>query len=143
MQLFVQRAQDVKPDFTVTNDNAPAVAEICYRLDGLPLAIELAAARIKLLTPQAMLARLEHRLPLLTGGARDLPVRQQTLRGAIDWSHNLLDEQARTLFRRLAVFVGGWTLEAIEHVCNFDGELGTDVLDELEYLVRQQPAAPH
>ena len=135
VQLFIQRARDVKPDFTVTNENAPAVAEICYRLDGLPLAIELAAARIKLLTPQAMLTRLDHRLPLLTGGARDLPVRQQTLRSAIEWSYNLLDDQARTLFRRLAVFVAGWTLAAIEHVCNFDGELGQDVLDELEYLV--------
>ena len=112
--LFIQRAIAVKPDFMVTNENAPAVAEICHRLDGLPLAIELAAARIKLLTPQAMLSRLERRLPLLTGGARDLPERQQTLRHAIDWSYNLLDDQAKRLFRRLAVFASGWTLEAAE-----------------------------
>ena len=124
----------MKPDFTVTNENAPAVAEICHRLDGLPLAIELAAARIKLLAPQAMLSRLERRLPLLTGGARDLPERQQTLRHAIDWSYNLLDDQAKSLFRRLAVFAGGWTLEAAEQVCNLDGDLGAEVLNELEEL---------
>ena len=134
VELFIQRAVAVKPDFAVTNENAPAVAEICHRLDGLPLAIELAAARIKLLSPQAMLNRLERRLPLLTGGARDLPERQQTLRNAIDWSYNLLDDQAKRLFRRLAVFVGGWTLDAAEQVCNLDGDLGADVLDELEEL---------
>ena len=110
------------------------MAEICHRLDGLPLAIELAAARIKLLSPQAMLSRLERRLPLLTGGARDLPERQQTLRHAIDWSYNLLDDQARRLFRRLAVFAGGWTLDAAEQVCNLDGDLGAEVLNELEVL---------
>jgi predicted ATPase len=134
VELFIQRAVAVKPDFTVTNENAPAVAEICYRLDGLPLALELAAARIKLLSPQAMLNRLEQRLPLLTGGARDLPERQQTLRNTIDWSYNLLDDRARQLFRRLAVFVGGWTLDAAEQVCNLDGDLGADVLNELEDL---------
>lgn len=134
VELFIQRAIAVKPDFAVTNENAPAVAEICHRLDGLPLAIELAAARIRLLSPQAMLNRLEHRLPLLTGGARDLPERQQTLRNAIDWSYNLLDEQAKWLFRRLAVFVDGWTLEAAEHVCNLDGHPDADVLTELEEL---------
>ena len=96
--LFVERARAVKPDFAVTNENAPAVAEICVRLDGLPLAIELAAARVRVLTPQAMLGRLEHRLSLLSGGARDLPERQQTLRGAIAWSHDLLDEPDRALF---------------------------------------------
>src|SRR5207244_1881486 len=89
VRLFIERALAVRPDFTVTNDNAPAVAEICNRLDGLPLAIELAAARVKMLAPQAMLSRLESRLKLLTGGARDLPARQQTLRGAIDWSYDL------------------------------------------------------
>ena len=134
VELFIQRTVAVKPDFTVTNENAPAVAEICHRLDGLPLAIELAAARISLLSPQAILNRLEHRLPLLTGGARDLPERQQTLRNTIDWSYNLLDDQAERLFRRLAVFVGGWTLEAAEQVCNLDGDLGADVLNELEEL---------
>ncbi len=135
VQLFIQRALDVKPDFAIDDDNALAVAEICCRLDGLPLAIELAAARIKLLTPQAMLKRLEHHLPLLTGGARDLPVRQQTLRNTIEWSYRLLDDSVKTLFRRLAVFVGGWTLDVAEKVCNLDDDLGADVLDELEALV--------
>jgi predicted ATPase len=134
VELFIQRAVAVKPNFAVTNENAPAVAEICHRLDGLPLAIELAAARIKLLSPQAMLNRLEHRLPLLTGGARDLPERQQTLRNTIEWSYNLLDDPAKRLFRRLAVFVGGWTLDAAEQVCNLDGDLGAEVLNELEDL---------
>lgn len=134
VELFIQRALDVRPDFTLTHDDALAVAEICHRLDGLPLAIELAAARIKLLPPQAMLKRLERRLPLLTGGARDLPERQQTLRNTIEWSYQLLDDQARKLLRRLAVFVGGWMLEAAEKACNLDGDLGIEVLDELEAL---------
>src|SRR5204863_2268964 len=93
------RATDVKADFEVTNENAPAVAEICVRLDGLPLAIELAAARVKMLPPQALLAKLSSRLKLLTGGARDLPARQQTLRNAIAWSYDLLDEAEKALFR--------------------------------------------
>src|SRR5215204_6008621 len=105
--LFVERAKAVKPDFEVTNDSAPAVAEICVRLDGLPLAIELAAARIKMLPPKAMLQRLGNRLKLLTVGARDLPERQRTLRATIEWSFALLDEGERTLFGRLAVFSGG------------------------------------
>jgi predicted ATPase len=134
VELFVQRALDVRPDFALTQDEALAVAEICQRLDGLPLAIELAAARIKLLPPQAMLKRLERRLPLLTGGARDLPERQQTLRNTIEWSYHLLDDQPRKLLRRLAVFVGGWTLEAAENTCNLDSDLGIEVLDELEAL---------
>jgi predicted ATPase/class 3 adenylate cyclase len=133
--LFIQRAVDVRPEFTVTNENAPAVAEICARLDGLPLAIELAAARIKLLPPQALLARLENRLKLLTGGARDLPARQQTLRGAIAWSCDLLEEPEKRLFRRLAVFVAGCTLEAAEAVCSADGDLEIDVLEGLASLV--------
>ena len=137
VRLFIERATDVKPDFQVTNENAPAVAEICTRLDGLPLAIELAAARIRLLPPQKMLERLQSRLKLLTGGARDLPVRQQTLKGAIEWSYDLLDEGEKQLFRRLAVFVGGRSLEAIEAVCNAEGELQVDVLDGLESLIRK------
>ena len=134
VELFVQRASNVKPDFALTADNAPAVAEICRRLDGLPLAIELAAARVKTLTPQAMLARFERRLDLLKGGARDLPDRQQTLRNAIEWSYNLLDQNARTLLRRLPVFVGSWTFEATEAVCD-ESDLSADVLDVLESLV--------
>ncbi|MCW5853149.1 MAG: hypothetical protein KIT87_23985, partial [Anaerolineae bacterium] len=120
VRLFIERARAVKPDFSVTNDNAPAVAEICHRLDGLPLAIELAAARSRIFTPQALLARLtsaKHRLSLLTGGARDLPARQQTIRDAIAWSYDLLDVREQTLFARLAVFSGGFTLEAAEAVC--------------------------
>jgi class 3 adenylate cyclase len=117
VRLFIERARAVKPDFTVTNENAPAVAEICARLDGLPLAIELAAARIRLLPPQAMLFRLSNRMKLLTGGARNLPERQQTLRGAIEWSYDLLDPEEQTLFARLSVFAGGRTLEAIEARC--------------------------
>jgi class 3 adenylate cyclase len=116
VRLFIERAMAVKPDFAVTNENAPAVAEICARLDGLPLAIELAAARIKLLPAQAILARLGDRLGLLSGGSRDLPARQQTLRGAIAWSHDLLDDGGRRLFARLAVFVGGARLGEAEAV---------------------------
>ena len=133
--LFIQRARDVKADFNVTNDNAPAIAEICHRLDGLPLAIELAASRIKMLSPQALLNRLGRRLETLTGGARDLPHRQQTLRNTIDWSYDLLDEDGQRLFRRLAVFVGGWTYETAEAVTNADNALGVDMLDELQLLV--------
>ena len=116
VRLFVERAQAVKPGFTVTSANARAVAEICYRLDGLPLAIELAAAYVRLLSPQALLLRLEKRLPLLTRGARDVPARQQTMRNAIAWSHDLLTPQEQVHFRRLAVFAGGFTLEAAEGV---------------------------
>ena len=133
--LFVQRATAVKPDFVLTRDNASAVTTICARLDGLPLAIELAAARIKLLSPAAMQTRLESRLQLLTGGARDLPARQQTLRGAIDWSYGLLDAAEQKLFRRLSVFVGGCTLEAAEAVCNTKRDLELDVLDGMASIL--------
>ena len=135
VRLFVGRAQAIKPDFTIDNENASAVAEICWRLDGLPLAIELAAARIRLLPPKAMLARLEQRLPLLTGGARDAPARQRTLRDAIAWSHDLLDPDDQTLFRRLAIFAGGCTLEAAETVGNHDGAL--DAIGGVERLCEQ------
>jgi predicted ATPase/class 3 adenylate cyclase len=133
VRLFVERARAVKPDFAVTNESAPAVAEICARLDGLPLAIELAAARVKVLPPKKMLERLADRLKLLKGGARDLPTRQQTLRGAIDWSYELLEEGEKALFGRLSVFAGGRTLEAIEEVCDPEGDL--DALDGVESLV--------
>jgi class 3 adenylate cyclase len=116
VQLFVQRARAITPEFALDDRNSPTVAEIVRRLDGLPLAIELAAARIRLFTPASMLARLEKRLPLLTGGARDLPARQRTLRETIAWSHDLLAPQERALFRRLAVFSGGFTLVAAEWV---------------------------
>src|SRR5919202_3158067 len=135
VRLFIERAQAVKPDFLVTNANALAVAEICVHLDGLPLAIELAAARSKLFTPEALLRRLEHRLAVLTGGARDLPVRQQTIRATIDWSYHLLDLAEQRLFRRLAVFEGGWTVDAAEAVCDADGDLGLAVLDGLQALL--------
>jgi predicted ATPase len=133
--LFVERAQAVKRDFVLTKENAYAVATICTRLDGLPLAIELAAARVKLLSPSAMQARLESCLNLLTGGARDLPTRQQTLRGTIDWSYRLLNEAEQKLFRRLSVFVGGCTLEGVEAACDTTGDLGIDVLDGMASMV--------
>jgi predicted ATPase len=133
--LFVERAQAVKREFTLTKENAPAVASICARLDGLPLAIELAAARIKLLPPSAMLARLESRLNLLTGGARDLPTRQQTLRSTVDWSHGLLNTAEQALFRRLSVFTGGCTLEGVEAVCDTKSDLGIDILDGMASMV--------
>ncbi|HEY0385727.1 MAG TPA: protein kinase, partial [Pyrinomonadaceae bacterium] len=135
VRLFVERAQSAKPDFTLTEENAQAVAEICRQLDGLPLAIELAATRVKLLSARAMLARMSHRLALLTGGARDLPARQQTMRRTIAWSYELLKPAEQLLFRRLSTFVGGFTLEAADAVCNAEGELATDILDGIGALV--------
>jgi predicted ATPase/DNA-binding winged helix-turn-helix (wHTH) protein len=114
VRLFVERARGVKADFALTEENARSIAEICVRVDGLPLAIELAAARVKVLSPQAILSRLDHRLKLLTGGARDLPTRQQTISGAMEWSYELLSDGEKQLFRRLAVFAGGFTFEAAE-----------------------------
>ena len=137
VRLFIIRAVAVRPDFRVTNENAPAVAGICARLHGMPLAIELAAARVKILSPDAILARLEHQLTLLAGGSRDLPARQQTLRGAIAWSYDILDEGLRRLLDRLAVFVGGCDLEAAEAVCGPADEVGVDILDGLMSLVDQ------
>ena len=133
VQLFVQRAQSVNPALVIDDDAAEAITEICYRLDGLPLAIELAAARVRVLPPRALLERLSSRLSLLTGGQRDLPERQQTLRDAIAWSYELLDESERKLFTRLSVFVGGRSLAAIEDVCNPDDDL--DVLSLVSSLV--------
>ena len=135
VRLFIERARAAKADFAVTNENARAVAEICARLDGLPLAIELAAARIKLLPPKAMLGRLGRRLKLLTGGARNLPERQRTLRGAIEWSHTLLEDGEKTLFCRMAVFSSGRTLEAIETVCDAEGDLPIDALEGVSSLL--------
>ena len=120
IRLFAERARGAKPNFALTADNVQSVAEICARLDGLPLAIELAAARVKILSPSAILTKLENRLQLLTGGASDLPARQQTMRGAVAWSYDLLSEDERHIFERLSVFVGGFTFEASESV--FSGQ---------------------
>jgi len=137
IDLFCQRASAAKPDFALTPANAATVAKICIGLDGLPLAIELAAARIKLFSPAALLARLDQRLTLLTGGAHDLPTRQRTLRDEIAWSYDLLSVDEQKLFRRLAVFVGGFTLEAAQAVGNAPGDLAINVLDGVATLVDQ------
>jgi predicted ATPase/class 3 adenylate cyclase len=133
VKMFVTLAQAANPRFELNKENSAAIAEICRRLDGLPLAIEIAAARSRMLSPQAMLKRLDKSLKLLTGGPRDLPARQQTLRGAIDWSYDLLEPDDRTLFARLGVFVGGFTLEAAEAVCNSKDQL--DVFVGIETLL--------
>lgn len=146
VELFAVRARETKPNFALTEENAPIIAEICGKLDGLPLAIELAAVRVKLLSPQAILARLEHSLQLLTGGAKDLPSRQRTMRGAIEWSYELLDAEEKFLFRRLAVFSGGFTVEAAETVGSWqkaeggkflsdDGKPPTEILDLITSLI--------
>ncbi|MBA3694597.1 MAG: protein kinase, partial [Acidobacteria bacterium] len=140
IKLFVERARNTKPNFTLSQQNAQTVAEICNRLEGLPLAIELAAARIKFLSPQAILTKLENRLKLLTGGARDLPARQQTMRGAVEWSYDLLTEEEKCLFRHLAVFAGGFTFEAAEAVagCHFSAAGKEEMISEQETLEIEQ-----
>jgi predicted ATPase len=140
--LFVERARAARPGFTLTADNAAAVAETCEALDGLPLAIELAAARIKLMSPEALASRIGGKRLSLAGGARDLPTRQQTLRATIDWGYELLSAAEQRLFRRLAVFSGGWTLEAAEAVADAREDLGVDVFDGLSSLVDKSLARP-
>jgi hypothetical protein len=137
VQLFVERARDVRPEFQLTSGNGPTVAEICARLDGLPLAIELAAVRLKLFSPGALLLRLDSRLALLTGGARDLPARQQTMRATIAWSYELLAPEEQRLFRRLGVFVGGCTVEAATQVCAAPGQGEDELIAALEALLDQ------
>lgn len=135
VMLFVQRAHDARPDFALSDANAVPIAEICRRLDGLPLALELAAARVRHLSAEAIAARLDTRLALLTGGPRDVPQRQQTLRDTITWSDDLLPATEQRLFRRLAVFAGGCTVAAAAAVCDLDGDLPIDTLDGLAALV--------
>jgi non-specific serine/threonine protein kinase len=135
VQLFIERATQILPAFKVTKVTSPAITQICHRLDGIPLAIELTAARVKVLSVEQIAERLDDRFRLLTGGSRTALPRQQTLRALIDWSYQLLSEQERLLFRRLAVFVGGWTLEAAEAVCGFGRIESVDVLDLLTHLV--------
>ncbi len=131
VQLFVLRSQSIKPDFALSLENGPAIIEVCRRLDGLPLAIELAAARVKVLSPASLRARLSHSLPLLTGGGRELPAHQQTMRTTIAWSYDLLSPAEQAFFRHLAVFSGGFTLEAFEQVC---GHLASPELDSFDAL---------
>src|SRR5439155_22161755 len=121
VQLVVDRAQRVAPGFAVTSENAPALAQICRRLDGIPLALEMAAAGTRALSVEQIARRLDDRFRLLTGGSRASPPRQQTLRALVDWSYDLLSEEERALFGRLSVFAGGWSLEAAEAVCGGDG----------------------
>src|SRR5205085_10099424 len=135
VELFVSRAQATKPTFHLTATNANAIAEICARLDGLPLAIELAAARTKVLSPQVLLAKLERRLQVLTQGSVDLPERQQTLRNTLAWSYDLLSPQEQRLFRQLSVFVGGFTLEAVEAVSKTLGDEAMHVLEGVASLL--------
>jgi len=141
--LFIERATAVKSDFALTAENARAVAEICVRLDGLPLAIELAAARVKVLPPKAMLSRVENRLKLLSGGSRDLPERQQTMRAAISWGYNLLEPADQKLFATLSAFRGGFSLEHAERLAGDDGDMVLDGISSLidKAFVRRDPAS--
>jgi predicted ATPase len=133
VRLFVDRARAVEADFVLDASNARQVGAICRRLEGMPLAIELAAARVRLLRPEALLRRLERRLPLLIGGSTDLPQRQQALGSTLAWSHDLLGLAQQVLFRRLAVFAGGWTLEAAEAVCASSEFITEEVVEHLGY----------
>ena len=142
VRLFVERAVSAQPSFALTDANAAAVAQICHRLDGIPLAIELAAVRVKVLPPEKILARLEDRFQLLTGGSRTALPRQQTLRAAVEWSYELLDAQERTLLNRLGIFSGGCTLEAAEDVCGGDGVPRDDVLDLVSHLIDKSLVGP-
>ena len=135
VELFLQRAGGIRPDFVLTDENAPAIAEICHRLDGLPLAIELAAARLKILSPDALLGRLASRFDVLRGGTRDLPDRHRTLRGAIQWSHDLLGEVDRRMFRRLGIFAGGCTIEAAEAVCSLERDVEAEAFELIASLL--------
>lgn len=138
VRLLTERVKGVKPNFELTSENAPDIGEICARLDGLPLAIELAAARIKTMSPATILEKLEHQLKLLTGGPRDLPLRQQTMRETIAWSYDLLEAGEKRLFARLAVFIGGFDLKAAEAVCTLDDRedtAGFEVFDGIASLV--------
>jgi predicted ATPase/class 3 adenylate cyclase/DNA-binding CsgD family transcriptional regulator len=137
VRLFIDRAMAAIPSFAVTNDNAPALAQICYHLDGIPLAIELAAAKIRVLSVEQIAKRLDDRFRLLTGGSRTAFERQQTLRATIDWSYNLLLPAEQVFFRRLSVFVGGWTLEAVESVCKGGSVKSEDVLNLMEQLINK------
>ncbi len=137
VRLFIDRALLVSPHFTVDKDNAPFIAQICYRLDGIPLAIELAAARIKMMSLEQISARLDDRFRLLTGGARTALPRQQTLRALIDWSYDILTESERLLLRRLSVFAGGWTLDSAEEVCSGEGVQPYEIMDLLGQLLNK------
>ncbi len=137
VRLFIDRATSALPSFTVTNENAPALAQVCFRLDGIPLALELAAAKIRVLSLEQIAKRLDDRFKLLTGGSRTALERHQTLRAAIDWSYNLLPSAEQILFRRLSVFSGGWTLEAAEWVCKGDSVQSEDILNLLEKLINK------
>src|SRR2546423_10312291 len=137
VRLFIERAVAVKPDFQATNENAPAIAGICERVDGLPLAIELAAAQVKLFSPAALLSRLEKSLSALGSGARNAPARQQTLRGAILWSYDMLDAAERRLLARFSVFARGGSLAQADPVCGPPGDVGGDTVDRLDQLAEQ------
>ncbi|MGH9971798.1 MAG: protein kinase domain-containing protein [Pyrinomonadaceae bacterium] len=143
VKLFVERARSARPNFALVEENARSVAEICTQLDGLPLAIELAAARVKILSAQTIRAKLGNRLKLLTGGARDLPARQQTMRGAVEWSYELLTEEEKRLFRQLAVFSGGFTLEAAETICASMSTEDIEILDLITSLVDKSLLVPN